>query len=125
MEKKLTDFEKIILSSIQEGIHTTIWEKLKSYDSPLKKLIDDAFKVHDTQLREIVYSALSQTLEKKEFVEAVRQAFDHKIARAMVDHLTSTIDHAINAIRSDPTIKAKMVLAIEAIINENQPKKGI
>ncbi len=124
MKKELTDFEKIILSGIQEGIHATIWEKLKAYNSPLNSLIDSAFKEHDAQLREIVYSALSQTLEKKEFVKAVRQAFDHKIARAMVEHLTSTIDKAINSIRSDPTIKAKMVLAIETIINENQPKKG-
>lgn len=95
MEKKLTDFEKIILDNIQEGVHTTIWEKLKGYNSPLQKIIDNAFKVHDTKLREIVYSSLSQTLEKKEFVEAVRQAFDHKIARAMVEHLSSTIDKAI------------------------------
>lgn len=116
----MTDFEKLVLETVRDNINKVVAEKLGGYDSPLKKMIDDAFKNHDNELREIVYEALGTTIKKADFKIAVKQAFDHKIARCLVEHLTSTIDKAINAIRSDPTIKARMVLAIEEIIKNSQ-----
>lgn len=116
--KKLTDFEQIVLGNLSEAVNRAVQERLGGYQSPLLKLIDDAFKIHDNKLRELVYEALGQSLDRQDFKQAIKQAFDHKVARTMVDHLSGSIDKAINAIKSDPTIKAKMVLAIEAIIKE-------
>lgn len=118
--KELTDFEKLMLDTAREYLHKAVSERLVAYDSPLKKIIEDAFKVHDEELRKLVYDALGTTIKKADFKVAVKQAFDHKIARCMVEHLASVVDKAVNAIRSDPTIKARMVLAIENIIEETK-----
>ena len=117
--KKLTDFEQIVLGNLSEAVNKAVQERLGGYQSPLVKLIDDAFKVHDNKLRELVYESLGQSLDRADFKQAIKQAFDHKVARVMVDQLASSIDKAIHAIKSDPTIKARMILAIEAIIKES------
>jgi hypothetical protein len=115
---KLSDFDKLILDTVRENLHKVIGDKLSGYDSPLKKMIEDAFKIHDQELRDLVYQSLGMAIKQEDFKIAVKQAFDHKIARCMVEHLSSSVDKAVNAIRSDPTIKARMVLAIEEIINK-------
>lgn len=115
--KELSDFEKIILSSVQSSIHEAIKTKITSYDSPLNPIIIDAFKVHSDSIRGILYEALGECVKTKEFKQSVKEAFYHKVSRALVDGMAGSVDKAVNSFKQDPTIKAKMILAIEEIIN--------
>ena len=115
---KITEFEKLVLSNLNVAINECVKAKLIGYGSPLEKMTDEVVQSYTPQLRDIVHEALGQTINHEDFKDAVRTAFDHKLARVMVDHLASSIDKAVNAIKSDPTLKARMILAVEQIINE-------
>lgn len=42
----------------------------------------------------------------------------HKLAKTLVAKMEGSIDKAVTTLRSDPTIRAKMVLAIENIVKD-------
>lgn len=122
-ERVKTEFEKIILTTVQEGINEAIKKRLiDDYNSPIKPLIDDVIKGHLESLRSILNVSLSETIKSCEFKESMAQAFRHKLARGCIDSLAGSLEKAINALKSDPTIKAKMVLAIEKVIEESNQK---
>jgi len=120
---KLTDMEKLILENVNGAVNKAVIEILGGYQSPLKNLVADACKVFDADLRKIVYDSFKEAIDRADFKQSVKDAFDHKVARTMVDSMASSIDRAINTIKSDPTLKARMVLAIETIIEESTRKE--
>ena len=66
-----------------------------------------------------MYEAMGEAIKDNNFKESIKSAFYHKVSRGLIEGLTGSVDKAINAFKQDPTIKAKMVLAIETIINES------
>jgi len=116
-QKVLSEFEKGVLSIMQNAVTDTIKARMTEYGSPLKPIIDDAFKVHADTIRKIMYDAMGEAINDGNFKESVKQAFYHKVARGLVDGIAGSVDKAINQFKQDPTIKAKMVLAIETIIS--------
>jgi methenyltetrahydromethanopterin cyclohydrolase len=116
--KTLSDFDKEVLSIMQTEIHGAIKARMSAYGSPLTPIIDDAFKVHGETIRKMLYDSLGEVLLTADFKESIKQAFHHKVARSLVDGMSGSVDKAINTFKQDPTIKAKMVLAIESVIKE-------
>ena len=49
--EKLSEFDRQVLSIIQSSINDTIKNRMCDYNSPLKPLIDDAFKIHAESVR--------------------------------------------------------------------------
>ncbi len=112
----MTEFDKQVLTIMQNAVSDTIKARMTEYGSPLKPIIDDAFKVHAETIRKIMYESMGEAISDGNFKESVKQAFYHKVARGLVDGISGSVDKAINQFKQDPTIKAKMVLAIEQII---------
>lgn len=119
MKEKMTEFDQKILSVMQESIHQVVKERVGGYNSPLNPLINDAFKVHETTLRNIIYESMGEAIATVDFKKAVKEAFYHKVARSLIEGVSGSIDRSINLFKQDPVIKAKMVLAIEEIIKQS------
>lgn len=112
MEKLEQDVLKAVQTSIGEAIKTT----LTGYNSPLNKLIESVVNAHTSELRDTIEDSFSKVIMSAEFKETVNNAFNHKLARILVDKLEGAIEKRVNELRSDPTIKAKMIIAIENLI---------
>lgn len=115
MEK--LDLNKEILNTVRSSIHEAVKSSLNGYSSPLTKLVNETVAEHDTELRSIMREALSQVVASKEFRSSVKEAFLHKVARTLVENLDGAVKHAADKLKQDPTIKAQMVLAIQAIVD--------
>ena len=116
--KNLDEFQKIVLDSVNTVMEKAMVERLSGYSSPLNPLIDDAVNGHQEELRSAINNAFSQTITTEEFKKSLKEAFKHKVARTVTDLLVGKIDKAVNVIRSDQGIKARMIMAIEKIIDE-------
>ena len=115
MEK--LDLNKEILNTVRNSIHEAIKASLNGYSSPLTKMVNDVVLEHDAELRTIMREALSSVVASKEFRASVKEAFLHKVARTLVDNLDGAVKQAAEKLKQDPTIKAQMVLAIQAIVD--------
>lgn len=115
----MESLEKDILASINHSIQEVIKERLSGYDSPLTKLVNSVVGENEQKLRTVFSEAFVLVVDSNDFKKEVHQAFQHKVAKLLVSKLEGSIEKSVNLLRSDPTIKAKMILAIENIINEH------
>lgn len=122
-ERKI-DLERDITNAIKDGLAKQIENVLSSnYNSPVNKYVNEVVAENGAKIKEIMGEAFQRVVSTDEFKAGIMEAFQHKIARALVTHLEGTIDKAVNALRQDQTIRAKMILAIEEIVKQNLPAK--
>jgi len=119
-EATMTELEKAVLHDTQQAIGEAIKINLTSYNSSFNKLVNEIIENHREELRKIIDESFTSTIKSKSFKESVNNAFNHKLARVLVSKLEGSVEKTVNTLRSDPTLRAKMVLAIEGIITEHQ-----
>ena len=113
----MNNLEQDVLKAIQVAVGAAINSTLTGYNSPLNKLVTDVVNKHTGELRDTIEDSFSKVILTDEFKESVNNAFNHKLARILVDKLEGAIEKRANELRSDPTMKAKMIIAIEGLIN--------
>lgn len=114
----MTDLEKAILGNVNEGIDKAIKESLSAYNSPLRKMCDEVIQTRADDIKLVFTKGLDKTLKSPSFEKAVHECFEHKLAKLLVGKLEGEVEKAVEVIRRDPTIRARMILAIETIIKE-------
>jgi len=115
--------EKIILAQIKESVKDAIKSRLEGYNSPLNPFIDEALENNKEGLRKVFHSAFEKVVSSEEFKEAVITAFHHRVAKMLVSKLSGSVEKAVNALRQDQATQARMILAIENIVEENAKKE--
>ena len=110
--------ESEILKTAQMAVGEAIHTNLTGYNMPLQKLCNAVVDEHSNELKAIIEEAFTRTITNKDFKIAVNNAFTHKLARVLVDKMDGALEKRINELRSDPTIKAKMILAVEQAIKD-------
>ena len=118
----MIELEKQILQEAQKAIGEAIKTNLTGYHSSFNKLINEVVESHKEELRAVIDENFSKVIKSEEFKTSVNNAFNHSIARMLVSKLEGSVEKAVNTLRSDPTIRAKMVLAIENIVTESQTR---
>ena len=118
----MTDLEKAILHDTQKAIGSAISENLTKYNSSFSKLVTEVVENHKEELKETIEVNFTKVIKSKEFDNAVKNAFEHKLAKTLVQKLEGSVERCVTTLRSDPTIRAKMILAVEGIIKDASPK---
>lgn len=97
----------------------------KSMGETWRSGIDDIVKRVVSQNSDAIEEKYSKILKKvltsDGFEKAITEEFRHKVAKNMVAKLEGQVEQAVNVIRQDQTLRAKMVVAIEKIIEDNHP----
>lgn len=123
MSTELTELDKKMLQVAQEGIHDAFRKVLvDAYDSPMKRAAADVLNKHGDEIKQLMDDAFSKVVLTPEFQQTVLQEFEHKLAKSLVAAMEGTVAHAVNTLKSDPTIRARMILALETIIKEARSK---
>ena len=118
MEKSLIN-EKDVLLVVGSALNQQIENQLKGYSSPLIKIVSEVVQSYEDKIKKIVNDALSETLNSDEFVKVVKDEFSHKVAKSLVGKLEGSVEKAVEVLRQDQAMRARMILAIENIVNEN------
>lgn len=112
------NLEHQILNKIKDSIGEAIARALSSYNSPLVRLTDDVVKSHEGQIKKMMNDSFKGLLDNGEFEKAVKNAYNHKLAKILVSKLEGLTEKSVNELRRDPTLKAKMLLAVESILTQ-------
>jgi hypothetical protein len=118
MEKIIN--EKAILDTVKGAVHEAVLKTLSGYSSPFEVIVKDVITSHSAELREKVDTMLSGIFKDKDFNAILKQEFQHKVAKTLVAKLEGAIEKGVNSYQQDPTLRARMVLALEEIVNQNK-----
>lgn len=115
----MTDLEKKILTSANAALGEAIESELVGYNKPLSQLANQVINEHSSSVKQIMSKAFNSVVKTPEFEKSVHNEFNRKVAKLLVAQLSGEVEKAVNAVRQDPTLKARMILAIEEIVNKS------
>lgn len=95
------------------------------YSSPARAVIDKVMAEVAPEFEVVIKEVLETIAKDKDFKDALHHEFKHKVAKMLVGDLTGSVEKAVNVFRQDQTLKAKMILAVEKMIEESsQPDES-
>lgn len=112
----MNDLERQVLNQVQSSIAKAIDSELVGYNKPLSKIAEKVINNNFDEVYAIMNDAFKKVVRTKEFKDTILTEFEHKVAKLLVGQMSGYVEKAVNSVKQDPTLKAKMILAIENII---------
>lgn len=109
------DLEQQVIATVHAAIGDAISKCLSGYNSPLEKFIIAAVEMRGDVIKSIVDDAFADALAG-DLREGLRQEMSHKLAKILVSKMEGEIEKRVNDLRSNPSSKAAITLAVEKAI---------
>jgi hypothetical protein len=112
------EIEKLIANEVNDALVKVLKERLSSYGSPLQKMVDDVVVQNQSEIKELLKEGIKEAVTQEEFRKEIKSAFAHSLARSLMNEFKGEIEKQSNEMRRQPDFRARVVMAIEKIINE-------
>lgn len=114
------DLEKMLTDAIKDGIRDGVKANLSSTygQNPMSKLIAEVLAKNDAAFRGMLSDALNSAIADAEFREQIKTAVRHTLAKTLIARFGGELEKQVNVLKSDPTTRARITLAIEDIVKE-------
>lgn len=115
---KLILNEEEVKSLIIESLGGRLADTMNGYNRRITEIMDDVINVHEDVIRDRLNEMLSGALKSKAFGKTLAEEFNRKVAKNLVAKLEGSVERSVDAYRSNPLLKAKIITAIESIVND-------
>lgn len=113
------DTDKVIEDAVKDGIRKGIQCNMNSsYNNPFQKSIEETIAKHDKAFRDILSEALNSAIGDDPFREEIRMAVRKQLAKTLIARFGGELEKQVNTLKSDPTTRARITLAIDEILKE-------
>ena len=110
------DSDKLFQDAIRDALRSGVAEKLKGYNSPLDGIVRTAIEKHSGMFRALLEEAIGSAVVNPEFRQEITAAVHRNLAKTLVQRFGGEIERRVNVLKSDPTTRARITLAIEEIV---------
>jgi hypothetical protein len=112
------DTDKLFENSIRDAIREGVKSKMSGYNSPLDKLVEASIKTHEASFRALLNDAVASCVTDDDFKDEICEAVRKSLAKTLVQRFGGEIEKQVNALKSDPTTRARITMAIEEIVKQ-------
>lgn len=113
----MIDTDKLMLDAIRDGIREGIKDKFtRGYNSPLDTVVNESIKANTDKFRKLLESAIAGCLDDAQFTEDIASAVRQSLAKTLVQRFGGELEKQINALKSDPLTRARIVMALDEIV---------
>lgn len=120
MEKEIINKDRvadIIIGLLEGRLEKSL---LDGYSSPLDNIVREVVEERSEEIKKLYRGMLDEVLlNNLEIKKEIKQEFKRKIAKNLVAKLEGQVEKSVEVLRQDPTLRSKMILAIEKIVNDN------
>lgn len=116
-EESTPTIEQVILKAVHEGIGDAVRSRITQYANPLNAQIDSVIAGQGDVIKALVNGAFAEALSG-ELRAGLQTALAHKLARVLVSKMEGEIEKRVNDLRSNPSTRAAITLAIESAIQK-------
>lgn len=112
------DLQAEIGKAIQDGIRKGIIDRLtSSYGAnPITGVIESILKQQEVALRDLFESSFTSAMQDQQFRDEIQSAIRSVLAKTLVSRFGGELEKRVNDLKSDPTTRARITLAIEEIV---------
>lgn len=122
--------DKIIVDQVKvdeiviEAIRSQVADKM-NYNRALLTMVERSMENNADAIQAILDDTLKSVIANPNFKKSVKEEFERKVAKTLVGYLEGAVGKAANVYRQNPTLKSKLILAIENIINSENPEAKV
>lgn len=109
------DSDKMLEDAIRIALTEGMKDKLK-YNNQIDKLLTDSIQKHDAKFRSMLEDAIGSCVNDTAFRAEIAGAVRALLAKTLVQRFGGEIEKQVNALKSDPTTRARITIAIEEIV---------
>lgn len=112
------DATKILENAVADGLREGVKARLANQysNSPLDKLITETLADSVPAFRKLLEEAISSCTQDEEFRQQVKSSVRQQIAKTLIQRFGGEVEKQVNALKSDPTTRARITLAIEELV---------
>ena len=112
------DTEKLLMHAIMDGLREGVKSRICSTyrDNPIDKAITETIAKFDGEVRTLLADGLKSALGDPAFRDDMKTQVRHILAKQLVSKFGDELEKQINTLKSDPTTRARITLAIEEIV---------
>ena len=110
------DVDKLFEGAMRDAIREGIKAKFSGYNSPLDKLCEAAMANHRAEFCTLLDESIASCVKDAEFRDEIATATRRTLAKSLVQRFGGEIEKQVNVLKSDPTTRARITLAIEEIV---------
>lgn len=111
------DSDKLIEDALRDGIREGIKSMAtRTYQNPIEDIIKSAIANYANDFRAMLSDALQSCLTDSQFREDVSTQVRHALAKVLVARFGGELEKQVNVLKSDPTTRARITLAIQEIV---------
>ncbi len=109
--------DELLKNAIRDGLREGVKAKLSGgYNNPLDKMVESCIQANDAEFRKLLTDGLSSCLGDDQFREDIKSSLRHSLAKTLIQRFGGEIEKSVNTLKSDPTTRARITLAIEEIV---------
>ncbi len=113
------DADKLLLDAVRDGLREGIKGRMtQTYQNPFDELVKGAIAAHGPSLQRLVSEAIAACIGDDQFRASLAEQARHAVAKQLVQKFGGELEKQVNALKSDPTTRARITLAIEEIVRQ-------
>lgn len=113
--------DELLENAIRDGIRKGVMDKFtSSYHNPLDKIIQSAVETHSGTFRSMLEDAIGSIVGEESFREEIANSVRSKLAKVLVQRFGGELEKQVNVLKSDPTTRARITVAIEDIVKSTK-----
>jgi hypothetical protein len=118
MENEMNiDGDQLLENALRNGVRESVKKCFESsYNSPLEPLIKTALGKYNDKLRAMLEDGIASCIDDKAFRDNIAAAVRHSLAKTLIQRFGGEMEKQVNVLKSDPTTRARITLAIEEIV---------
>jgi hypothetical protein len=110
--------DQLLENAIRDGLREGIKSKLSSsYGNPIDKLVEQCIAAKGEAFRSMLTEALDSCVSDPAFRDTLRETVRATLAKTLVQRFGGELEKQVNTLKSDPTTRARITVAIEEIVN--------
>ena len=120
---RVMEYEQELLNAVRDGLRDGIKRKLsENYNNPLDKILLSVLAQHRVDFEGLLGEAIESCVHDEAFREEIKSGARQTIAKVLVKRFGGELEKQVNALKSDPVTRARIVTAIDEIV-KSQSKK--
>lgn len=119
------DTEQLVSNAIRDGLLAAVKGMGGAYNSPFIKAVETAMGSHSSEINRLLSDSIGSCIACQGFRESVASAVRAQLAKTLVARFGGEIEKQINVLKSDPTTRARITLAIEEIVKSAKARPNI
>lgn len=107
-----------LLKECERQIGKALSDALTSYNSPLISAVKESLLDVEPQIKSITNEAVGEIVADAEFKDILKKEIKKKVAKTLIARIGGEIESTVNKLKSDPTTRARITVAIDSVIGE-------